>query len=103
MTLTENLSRWTSGLDLDDVPDRVVRLASSQVLSQLAAARAAVARRGEPYTFGLGREQAGRLLSSLGFDVEDNLTITELARRFGPFPYSADDFFGVITGRRAAR
>ena len=31
MTLTENLSRWASGLDLDDVPDRVVRFASSQV------------------------------------------------------------------------
>jgi 2-methylcitrate dehydratase PrpD len=40
MTLIENLSRWASGLDLDDVPDRVVRFASSQVLSQLAAARA---------------------------------------------------------------
>ncbi len=40
MTLIENLSRWASDLDLDDVPDRVVRLASSQVLSQLAAARA---------------------------------------------------------------
>jgi 2-methylcitrate dehydratase PrpD len=40
MTLIENLSRWGSGLDLDDVPDRVVRFASSQVLSQLAAARA---------------------------------------------------------------
>ena len=40
MTLIENLSAWASGLDLDDVPDRVVRFASSQVLSQLAAARA---------------------------------------------------------------
>jgi len=40
MTLTENLSRWASGLDLDDVPDRVVSFASSQVLSQLAAVRA---------------------------------------------------------------
>ncbi|HEV2252041.1 MAG TPA: MmgE/PrpD family protein [Streptosporangiaceae bacterium] len=40
MTLIENLSRWASSLDLDDVPDRVVRFASSQVLSQLAAARA---------------------------------------------------------------
>ncbi len=39
MTMIENLSRWASGLDLDDVPDRVVRFASSQVLSQLAAAR----------------------------------------------------------------
>jgi hypothetical protein len=39
----------------------------------------------------------------VGFDVADNLSVTELARVFGPFPYSADDFFGVITGRRAAR
>jgi methyltransferase (TIGR00027 family) len=66
-------------------------------------ARAAVARRGEPYTFGLGRDEAARLVSSLGFDVENNLSITELARLFGPFPYSADDFFGVITARRVAR
>lgn len=40
MTLIENLSRWASRLDIDDVPDRVVRLACSQILSQLAAARA---------------------------------------------------------------
>lgn len=40
MTLIENLAGWASQLDLDDVPDRVVRLACSQVLSQLAAARA---------------------------------------------------------------
>jgi 2-methylcitrate dehydratase PrpD len=40
MTLIENLSRWASRLDLDDVPERVVRFAASQVLSQLAAARA---------------------------------------------------------------
>ena len=40
MTLIENMSHWASGLDLDDVPDRVVRFAASQVLSQLAAARA---------------------------------------------------------------
>ena len=40
MTLIENLSRWASGVQLDDVPDRVVDLAASQVLSQLAAVRA---------------------------------------------------------------
>lgn len=40
MTLIENLSTWASRLSLDDVPDRVVRFASSQILSQLAAARA---------------------------------------------------------------
>jgi methyltransferase (TIGR00027 family) len=66
-------------------------------------ARAAVARRGEPYTVGLGRDEAGQLLTSFGFDVEKNLSITELAQLFGPFPYRTDDFFGVITGRRVAR
>jgi 2-methylcitrate dehydratase PrpD len=40
MTLLENLSAWGSSLELDDVPDRVVEFACSQVLSQLAAARA---------------------------------------------------------------
>jgi 2-methylcitrate dehydratase PrpD len=40
MTLIGSLSGWASRLDLDDVPDRVVDLACSQVLSQLAAARA---------------------------------------------------------------
>jgi len=66
-------------------------------------ARAAVARRGEAYRFGRTRDEAGRLLASFGFDVEQNLSITELARLFGPFPYRTDDFFGVITGRRVAR
>jgi methyltransferase (TIGR00027 family) len=66
-------------------------------------ARAAVARRGEAYRFGLGRDEVRQLLTSFGFDVEQNLSITELARLFGPFPYSTDDFFGVITARRVAR
>jgi O-methyltransferase involved in polyketide biosynthesis len=66
-------------------------------------ARAAVARRGEPYRFGLGREEAGRFLASFGFDVEENLSVTGLAELFGPFPYSTDDFFAVVTARRVAR
>jgi 2-methylcitrate dehydratase PrpD len=40
VTLLEELSGWASTLDLDDVPPRVVAFARSQVLSQLAAARA---------------------------------------------------------------
>ena len=40
MTLTEELAVWASRLELDDVPDRVVKIAQSQLLSQLAAARA---------------------------------------------------------------
>ena len=66
-------------------------------------ARAAVARRGEAYRFGRTHDEAGQLLASFGFDVEQNLSITELAQLFGPFPYRSDDFFGVITGRRVAR
>jgi 2-methylcitrate dehydratase PrpD len=40
VTLLRELSEWASRLDLDDVPDRVIALARSQILSQLAAARA---------------------------------------------------------------
>jgi 2-methylcitrate dehydratase PrpD len=40
VTLLEELSDWASSFDLDDVPPRVVAFARSQVLSQLAAARA---------------------------------------------------------------
>jgi 2-methylcitrate dehydratase PrpD len=40
VSLTEELSRWASGTRLDAVPDRVVSLAKSQILSQLAAIRA---------------------------------------------------------------
>ncbi len=42
MTLTEELAAWASAMVLDDVPARVVGYARSQVLSQLAAARAAL-------------------------------------------------------------
>jgi 2-methylcitrate dehydratase PrpD len=42
MTLLEELSDWASTLELDAVPPRVVAYAKSQVLSQLAAARAAL-------------------------------------------------------------
>ncbi len=42
MTLTEELAAWGSGLAFEDVPERVVGYARSQVLSQLAAARAAL-------------------------------------------------------------
>jgi len=42
MTLTEELAAWAATMTLDDVPGRVVAFARSQVLSQLAAARAAL-------------------------------------------------------------
>lgn len=40
MTLITRLSEWGSSLELDDVPERVRALARSQVVSQVAAARA---------------------------------------------------------------
>jgi methyltransferase (TIGR00027 family) len=67
-------------------------------------AAAAVARRGEPYLFGLGRGEAPPLLAGFGFEVESESSMTELARRVpGGFPYSTDDFFGVVAARRAGR
>jgi 2-methylcitrate dehydratase PrpD len=39
-TLTGQLAEWASGLRIDAIPERVLALAKSQVLSQLAAARA---------------------------------------------------------------
>jgi methyltransferase (TIGR00027 family) len=69
-------------------------------------ARAAVIRRGEPYRFGLSPERAPGFVRGYGFTVDDNLSIPDLAARYGGrrgFPYSTDDFFGVITARRADR
>jgi methyltransferase (TIGR00027 family) len=69
-------------------------------------ARAAVASRGEPYTFGLTADGAESVMRGHGFSVEANDSMTDLAQRYaGPhgFPYSTDDFFGIVTGRRESR
>jgi methyltransferase (TIGR00027 family) len=66
-------------------------------------ARAAVAKRGEPYTFGLNSRGAENMLNSHGFRVAQNFSITDLARRFGGSNgvwFNTDDFFGIITGER---
>ncbi|MFE0251642.1 MmgE/PrpD family protein [Streptomyces sp. NPDC059010] len=55
MTLLEELADWASRLTLDQVPDRVVRTARSQVLSQLAAVRA-----------GLGHPLGDAVMSAFG-------------------------------------
>ena len=60
-TLLEELSGWARDLDLDDVPEPVLRLAGSQVLSQLAAARAGMA---HP----LGR----RMIAAFGPPLQDD-------------------------------
>jgi 2-methylcitrate dehydratase PrpD len=41
-TLTERLADWSCRLRLDAIPDRVISIAKSQILSQLAAARASL-------------------------------------------------------------
>jgi methyltransferase (TIGR00027 family) len=68
-----------------------------------ARARAAVQKRGEPYTFGLSHSGADQLLQSHGFDVESNLSITDLARDCGDSGvwFRTDDFFGIATGVRS--
>ncbi|HEX8647374.1 MAG TPA: SAM-dependent methyltransferase [Thermoleophilaceae bacterium] len=53
-----------------------------------------VARRGEPYIFGLTREGAGALAKETGFDVVEHLRTPELGRRYsgprGPWCNTAD-------------
>lgn len=66
-------------------------------------ARAAVAKRGEPYSFGLTRSGAEDLVGSSGFDVRDHVTVIDLVARFGAKRgvwCRANDFFGVIMGER---
>jgi len=81
-------------------------VAGTTTLRGAVRARAAVAKRGESYQFGLTRDGAADFVRSYGFAVEQNLSITDLASRFGGppgFPYSTDDFFGVITATREPR
>jgi methyltransferase (TIGR00027 family) len=83
----------------ESVVDGTTRYAGAQ------RARAAVAKRGEPYSFGLTRQGAERLVKSHGFAVQDNASISQLAVRIGGVRgiwYSCDDFFGVMTARRAS-
>jgi O-methyltransferase involved in polyketide biosynthesis len=66
-------------------------------------ARASVARRGEPYTFGLTRSTVTELLGEYGFGLGDHQTMTELAARYGGEKgvwCSTDDFFGIVTAVR---
>jgi methyltransferase (TIGR00027 family) len=68
-------------------------------------ARSAVARRGEAYTYGLSRAGADRVLRRYGFRTVANLSVTDLASRYGGpnrVWCSTDDFFGVITGELAS-
>ncbi len=66
-------------------------------------ARAAVARRGEPYTFGLAAGDERGLLEPAGFVVRDHVRIGGLAQRYGGRDgiwCSDDDFVGILTAER---
>jgi methyltransferase (TIGR00027 family) len=67
-------------------------------------AAASVAKRGEPYVFGLGREEVADVCAQAGFEIEEHLRTPELARSMGPALgvwCSADDYMGVVRARRA--
>lgn len=59
----EDLARWASRVQLDDVPDRVTELAASQVLSHLAAIRT-----------GLRCEPGRRIVRALGSPLQQDVT-----------------------------
>lgn len=66
-------------------------------------ARAAVARRGRPYSFGLNQDEHRALLAPHGFDVHDHVRISDLAVRYGGPDgvwCNADDFAGILTAER---
>lgn len=66
-------------------------------------ARAAVARRGEPYTFGLTADTVGDVLEPYGFAVRHHVRITDLAHRYrgtDPIWCSDDDFVGILVAER---
>lgn len=104
MTDVASVAAPGSRFAFDYLDDSVVD--GSTTFPGAARARAAVARRGEPYRFGLSRDAARQFVASYGFSVEHNFSLPDLAHRCGGrhrFPYSTDDFFGVITGRREHR
>lgn len=67
-------------------------------------AAASVAKRGEPYTFGVEPGGLDALLAGTGFVLEEDLSVTDLVRGFSP-PYGVwcrtDDFMGVALVRLA--
>jgi 2-methylcitrate dehydratase PrpD len=68
--LLEELCGWAATLSFDDIPDRVVDLAKSQILSQISAIRA-----------GMSHTNGDRIISALGepFQTDRNMSATALA------------------------
>jgi methyltransferase (TIGR00027 family) len=68
-------------------------------------AAAAVARRGEPYIFGIDRAGCEQMCIEAGFEATQHVRIPELAQRFGPSAGTwsgIDDYMGVTTATRVA-
>jgi methyltransferase (TIGR00027 family) len=68
-------------------------------------ARRIVARRGEPYVFGLTRDDADRLVARTGYGAVRHERTPQLAARYGGADgvwCRTDDFMGVIACRRTA-
>jgi methyltransferase (TIGR00027 family) len=68
-------------------------------------AAAAVAKRGEPYIFGLEAAELGSICAETGFEVEDHARVPDLADHLGPpggVWCNTDDFMGVVRARRRA-
>jgi methyltransferase (TIGR00027 family) len=66
-------------------------------------AAAAVAKRGEPYIFGLEPDLLEGVCAQAGFAVEDHVRTPDLARTLGPSGgvwCGADDYMGVVRARR---
>lgn len=66
-------------------------------------AAASVAKRGEPYTFGVGPDDLERLAAETGFEVIEILSVARLVERHAPPEgvwCKADDFMGVAAFRR---
>jgi methyltransferase (TIGR00027 family) len=66
-------------------------------------AAAAVAKRGEPYIFGLERNLLASVCVEAGFELEDHVRNPDLARTLGPARgvwCGADDYMGVVRARR---
>jgi methyltransferase (TIGR00027 family) len=66
-------------------------------------ARKGVARRGEPWRFGIDPHDVEGWLRGLGFDLTDHLTGAELGERYYPdgMPVSSAAFISVVTAERA--
>lgn len=85
-----------------DYMDRSVIDGTSPYASARNAA-AAVARRGEPYVFGLDGEGCERVCAEAGFELVDHVRIPGLAERYGPSAGTwsgTDDYMGVVTACR---